>query len=28
MTTMIVDGIKKASAGVTSIAEILRVIHE
>ncbi len=28
MTTMIVDGIKKASSGITSIAEILRVIHE
>lgn len=28
MTTMITDGILKASKGLTSIAEILRVIHE
>ncbi len=28
MTTMLMDGLEKASAGVTSIAEVLRVIHE
>lgn len=28
MTTMISDGIKKAAAGLTSIAEVVRVIHE
>ncbi|MDO8435747.1 MAG: type II secretion system protein GspE, partial [bacterium] len=28
MTTMLEDGLAKAGAGVTSIAEILRVIHD
>jgi type II secretory ATPase GspE/PulE/Tfp pilus assembly ATPase PilB-like protein len=28
MTTMLLDGLEKASKGVTSIAEVLRVIHE
>ncbi len=27
MTTMLMDGLRKAAAGVTSIAEVLRVIH-
>ena len=28
MTTMIADGIKKAAIGITSFAEVIRVIHE
>jgi len=28
MTTMMVDGLEKAARGITSIAEVLRVIHE
>lgn len=28
MTTMLEDGLRKASEGITSIAEVLRVIHE
>ena len=28
MTTMVEDGLKKAEAGITSLEEVLRVMHE
>ena len=27
MTTMLIDGMRKAANGLTSVAEVLRVIH-